>query len=69
MADEQPDNLVLRYLRRIDGKLDQVIADVADLKHRVTLLELGFAGIHQRVDRVDLRLERIERRLDLVDAP
>jgi len=69
MVEDEPDNLVLRYLRRIDEKLDRVIAEVADLKHRVTLLELGFAGIHQRVDRVDLRLERIERRLDLVEAP
>ena len=36
---EEPDNLVLVYLRRIDGKIDRLIEDVQDLKHRVTSLE------------------------------
>ena len=33
---EEPDNLILVYLRRIDGKIDRLTDDVQDLKHRVT---------------------------------
>ena len=74
MTDE-PDNLVLRYLRRIDENVVRVIDDVADLKRRMTSLEQvvsllhgDFAGQSLRIDRIETRLERIERRLDLTDA-
>jgi archaellum component FlaC len=68
MADE-PDNIVLIYLRRLDEKLDRVVDDVRDLKVRVTGVEEGLAGINRRLDRVETRLDRIERRLDLVELP
>ena len=41
----EPGNLVLVYLRRIDGKIDRLIDDVQDLKHRVTSLEGQVAGL------------------------
>lgn len=65
MADE-PDNLVLTLLRRIDEKVDRVLDDVHDLKARMTSVEEGLAGVNRRIDRVEDRMERIERRLDLV---
>jgi predicted nucleic acid-binding Zn-ribbon protein len=79
---DQPDNLMLVYLRRIDAKMDRVLDDIQDLKHRVTALEVGqsrirqdiaelqglYAGSQLRMDRIDSRLERIERRLDLQEA-
>ena len=65
MVDE-PDNIVLIYLRRLDEKLDRVVDDVRDLKVRVTGVEEGLAGINRRLDRVETRLER---RLDLVELP
>jgi|GEM_PF-1235525 hypothetical protein len=68
-AMTEPDNLVLIYLRRIDEKVDRVIADVADLKIRVTDAEEGQAGIHRRLGRVEMRLDYIERRFDLVELP
>ncbi|GLK81247.1 hypothetical protein [Methylopila turkensis] len=75
MSDE-PDNIVLTYLRRIDQKLDRVIDDVGDLKIRMTDVEeklakvdLSIAGVNRRIDRVESRLDRIEHRLDLVDMP
>jgi glutathione S-transferase len=75
MTDE-PDNLVLRYLRRIDERLERVEADLRDLKGRMTLVEerLGYLEVaiaHQsaRIDRIEDRLARIERRLDLVTEP
>ena len=51
-------------LRRIDEKLDRVIDDVHDIKVRVTAIEEAQAGIHRRLDRVDTRLDRIERPLN-----
>ena len=73
---DAPDNQVLVYLRRLDEKMDRVAEGMRDLKHRVTAVErqlgevfVGMAALHARMDRVDSRLERIERRLDLADAP
>ncbi|MFC5504705.1 MULTISPECIES: hypothetical protein [Hyphomicrobiales] len=73
---EEPDNIVLVMLRRMDAKLDRVIDDVRDLKVRMTnveeglaKVELSIAGVNRRIDGVEARLDRIERRFDLVDMP
>jgi len=66
---DTPDNLVLARLREIRDVLDRVLEDTADLRLRVGALEAQFASVSLRVDRLDSRLERIERRLNLVDAP
>jgi hypothetical protein len=80
---EEPENLTLVFLRRLDAKMDAMHADIRDIKDRLTAVELGLASVRRevavlgeavattnaRVDRVERRLERIERRLDLVDAP
>ena len=75
---EGPDNSILVYLRRIDGKIDRLSDDVQDLKHRVISLEGqvrnasirgDMAAMSLRMDRIETRLDRIERRLDLVPAP
>lgn len=68
MTDE-PDNLVLVYLRRLDAKMDRIVDDLADVKVRLTNLEEGVAVMSRRMDRLEARVERIERRLDLVDMP
>ncbi|MEL6059390.1 MULTISPECIES: hypothetical protein [unclassified Methylobacterium] len=65
----QPDNLMLVYLRRIDGKVDRLGDDVRELKGRMAAVEENSAGVHRRIDRVELRIERIEHSLDLADAP
>jgi hypothetical protein len=74
-VSDAPDNLILVYLRRIDEKVDRVASSVADLGRRVTSLETKVALLHgdfaaqsERIDRIDLRLERIERRLEIVHA-
>jgi len=67
---DQPDNILLQYMRRFDEKLDRVIDEMLDVKVRLrTAVEEGLAGINRRLDRLELRVERIERRLDLVDLP
>ena len=63
---EEPDNLVLQLLRRMDTKLDRVLEDVSDLKVRMTHVEEGLAGVNRRLDRLEARVDRIEQRLDLV---
>jgi hypothetical protein len=75
MSDE-PENLMPVYLRRLDAKMDRLQTDLTDVKHRVTVLEtqLGqllsieqshYASIQVRIYRVDERLERMARRVDL----
>jgi chromosome segregation ATPase len=75
MSDDGPDSIVLRYLRRIDEKIDRVTDEVQDLKHRITGVErqigelfVSQAAVQSRLDRIEQRLDRIERRLDLVDV-
>ncbi|MCJ2038912.1 hypothetical protein MKK55_08085 [Methylobacterium sp. J-059] len=65
---DQPDNLMLVYLRRIDEKVDRLSADMHDVKVRMSGIDENLAGVHRRIDRLELPVERIERRLDLADT-
>ena len=66
MADE-PENLILRY-RRIDDKLDRVVDDVRELKIRMTAVEENLASLNRHFDRLEVRVDRIERRLELTET-
>ena len=77
---EQIDNLVLEHLKRFQATLDRVERKVDELKGRLANLEAGQASVIQHIghlasadaqlqvqsDGFSARLERIERRLDLV---
>ena len=65
---DQPDNLALASLRKIDDRTQRMADDLQDLKVRVTAVEEGLAGVHRRVDRLENRVERIERRLEITEA-
>jgi hypothetical protein len=75
MADE-PENLVVRYLRRLDEKVDQVSRDIGEVKSRlqtrVTSLDGSIVHVHERLDGIQQQIggiaDRIERRLSLADA-
>jgi hypothetical protein len=67
MADE-PDNIVLAILRKIDQHTERMAEDIHDLKVRVTSVDEGLAGVNRRLDRLEIRVERIDRRLELSDA-
>lgn len=54
----EPDSLILAQLRKIDEKLALVVDDVSDIKVRLTSLEEAQAGVHRRLDRIDVRLHR-----------
>jgi archaellum component FlaC len=68
MAD-QPDNIVLALLRKIDQRTERMAEDLQDLKTRVTSVEEGLAGVNRRLDRLEFRVERIDKRLELSESP
>jgi tetrahydromethanopterin S-methyltransferase subunit G len=75
------DNLVLEHLKHIRGRVDHISEDVTELKHRLVAIERGQAkGLREyadlygdqarqqaSMDRINERLDRIERRLELAD--
>ena len=78
MSDD-PDNLVLRYLRAIDSKVAALGADVKETKQRLTMIDLQvgqlagtmhsqYASVMARFDYVEDRLDRLERRAELIEA-
>ena len=69
---EEPTSIIIEMLRRqnerfnrVDEKLDRVIDDLHDLKVRMTSVE-GLNVVQRRIDRLEDRVEHIEKRLDLV---
>jgi hypothetical protein len=73
MADE-PQDLVLEHLRRVDGKVDGLLAEFRYFNLRMGSIEDRTLGLHlvhaqqtSEIDRIKYRLDRIERRLELVD--
>ena len=64
----QPDNIMLAMLCKIDQRTERMVEDIHDLKVRMTSVEEGLAGVNRRLDRLDNRVERIEKRLELSDV-
>jgi chromosome segregation ATPase len=71
------DASVLDYLReqfaRVNTRLDGIDGDLTNLKARMSAfaaesghLRVGMAELNSRFDRMDARIDRIERRLELV---
>ena len=65
---EQPDNIMLAILRKIDQRIDRIAENLHDLRVRVTSVGEGLAGVNRRLDRLETRVERIEKRLELSDV-
>ena len=74
------DNLVLELLRAIRGDLSVLKDDMADIRRRLTTLEIQvtnlasiegshYANASLRMDRIGGDVEQIKRRLDLVGDP
>ena len=73
MVDE-PTNIVLEHLRRIDRKVDDLGGDMRQVILRLGSIERHLAGSNisdvqqnSEIDRIKARLERVERRLELND--
>ena len=72
---ESIENIVLEHLCYIRRSMDELRLDIADLKTRVTAIEITTAQIvtllaaqSSRMNRIEDRLARVERRLELVEA-
>jgi archaellum component FlaC len=69
MADIE--NLIPEHLRALRTGMDGLRDDVRDMKDRLGLVEINIASLHTQYaslsNRVDLRLDRIESRLELVE--
>ena len=72
----ETENLVLEHSRAIRADVGTLRDDMRDLRQRVSSMERHLvsiqsdvANIHQRLDTHGDRLARIERRLELADAP
>ena len=72
---EQTESLILEILKRMQGDMADMKADVSDIKLRVTATEehlatmmMSIAGLNSRLDKLDGRVLRIERRLELTEA-
>jgi len=71
---EETNNLVLEHLRHIRAVVDEMRIDLKQLGLRTALTERGMgnfqvseASQNIEIDRIKHRLDRIERRLELVD--
>ncbi|WP_026380087.1 hypothetical protein [Afifella pfennigii] len=73
MTDE-PDNLILEHLRAIRGDMAKLADGMQTLSAEMTAIRQHFSGVvtiqehdHSDIAALKLRLDRIEKRLDLVD--
>jgi archaellum component FlaC len=74
MTDETT-NLVLEHLRAIRGEISSVKDEMRTMKTEISALRLQVGAVSKLVEQcvediatVRVRLDRIDRRLDLVDA-
>jgi predicted nuclease with TOPRIM domain len=74
MSDE-PDNIVQEHLRllragmgQMIGKIDDLKADMIEVKERLGFLEQQYASLSRRVDRIGGDVELVKRRLELTEA-
>ncbi len=72
---EEPDNIMLRYLRRLDEKTDRMADAIADMAVDIRSMKTHMAGFMQNevvhdsaIASIRDRLSRLERRLDLTEG-
>jgi hypothetical protein len=63
---EDQNNIALERLREIGAMLAEIQADTADTRLRVGMLD---TSVSIRLDQIAADVERIKRRLDLVETP
>ena len=56
-------------LAGVDGKIDELKHDLQAMLSHMIGVQQEISGIHATLVRHELRLDRIERRLELTDAP
>ncbi|MFZ5670848.1 MAG: hypothetical protein ACOY4K_15275 [Pseudomonadota bacterium] len=61
-------DLVMPILRQLQADMGDVKEDLHNIKVRTMSVEAGFAALNGRMDSFDFRMERIERRLNLIEV-
>ena len=64
----ETDNIVLEHLRAIRATVDRISDDMQEVKSRLGILEHQYASLSTRLDRIDERVLRIEKRIGLIEA-
>ena len=71
----ETESLILEILKNIQGRLTRIELDIADIKARQSAMEANIGQLYVllgtmsgRMDRLEDRVSRIERRLDLIEA-
>jgi len=74
--NEQTESLILEHLRAIRAKLDEhdlkfenITQRVGSLEKHVAVMQGDIVDIRHSIDRMEVRLSRIEKRLDIVEEP
>ena len=62
------ENLVLGHLRAIRATQDKHSEDLREIKGRLGIIEMQYANLSNRLDRMDERVSRIEMRLGLIEV-
>jgi archaellum component FlaC len=75
MVENVTNELIYSVLQAMQSDMADIKFDMRDIKNRMTLVEehmghsiIGVSGINARLDRLNERVERIEKRLDLTEA-
>ena len=68
MPDTVTNELIYETLKRMQETLSLHTQYHLETKSRLGTLEQQYANLSTRIDRIDERLARVERRLDLIEA-
>jgi hypothetical protein len=64
----QSDDIILKHLLHIRGAVEDTRRDLREILRGTSGLQNQYDCMSNRLDRMDFRIERIERRLNLADA-
>ena len=59
MADE-PDNLIVRYLRKLDEKVERALDDLRKIKQQLSSVEVSVAHLHGDFAAQSGRIDKLE---------
>lgn len=62
------ESLVLEHLCAIRATQDKHSEDLREIKGRLGIIEMQYANLSNRLDRMDERVSRIEMRLGLIEV-
>ena len=75
MAEQVDNSMIFEVLKKVQSTVNAMALDISDLKSRMTSMKIHLAeqasqiaALNGRLDRLEERVSRIERRLDLADA-